>query len=168
MERFRNFLRIFDAFERAGVEYVLVGGVAVIFHGLPRPTEDVDIFIKMYPANVEKLRQALRSVYDDPHIDEITFEDLQTYPVIRYGTPEGFYIDIMARLGDVAEYDDLDIEMLDVSGTIIRVATPETLYKLKKDTVRPKDRQDAMFLRELIKIKQRKSKEKDTDGETSQ
>ena len=165
MERFRNFLRIFDAFEREGVEYVLVGGVAVIFHGLPRPTEDVDIFIKMNPANVEKLRQALRSVYDDPHIDEITFEDLQTYPVIRYVTPEGFYIDILARLGEMAEYDDLDIEMLDVSGTAIRVATPETLYRLKKDTVRPKDRQDAMFLRELIK--QRKSEEKDTDGETS-
>lgn len=166
MERFRNFLRIFDAFEREGVEYILVGGVAVIFQGLPRPTEDVDIFIKMEPGNVEKLRQALRSVYDDPHIDEITFEDLESYPVIRYGTPEGFYIDILARLGEVATYDDLDIEMLDVSGITIRVATPETLYRLKKDTVRPKDRQDAMFLRELIK--QRKSEKKDLDSKASQ
>jgi hypothetical protein len=39
-------------------------------------------------------------------------------------------------------------------GTKIRIGTPETLYKLKKNTVRDRDKIDAIFLEELIKAKQ--------------
>jgi len=59
MERFRNFMRIFEALERKDVEYALVGGVAVIFHGLPRATEDIDIFIRMDPINVTRFLREL-------------------------------------------------------------------------------------------------------------
>ena len=150
MEKFGDFLKIFEALDNNNVEYVLIGGVAVIFHGLPRATEDVDIFIKRDQANVERLRKALMSVYDDTSINEITLDDLERYPVIRYGTPEGFYIDILARLGEAFSFDDLEVETVEVQGVKVRVATPETLYRLKKNTVRPKDQQDALFLEKLI------------------
>ena len=166
MEKFQRFMKVFEALEEKNVEYVLVGGVAVIFQGLPRATEDVDIFIRMEQANVEKLRDALMSVYDDPCIAEITLSELECYPVIRYGTPEGFYIDILARLGEAVTFDDLDVEMVEVHGVKVRLATPETLYRLKKDTVRPKDQQDAVFLRKLIE--QRRLMKEDADSDTSQ
>jgi hypothetical protein len=150
VEKFRNFTRIFEALEVKSVEYILVGGVAVIFHGLPCATEVVDIFINMNRPNVTKLREALMSIYDDPYIDEISFEELERYPVIRYGTPEGFYIDILTRLGEAVTYHDLDVERLDVNGVTIRIASPKALYNLKKDSVRPKDQQDALFLKALI------------------
>jgi hypothetical protein len=150
MDRFRSFLKIFEALKAKRVEYVLVGGVAVILQGFPRATEDVDIFVKMEPENIKKLKEALMSVYDDAYIDEITFAELERYPVIRYGTPDGFYIDILGRLGEAVTYDDLEIESFEVEGVQIRVATPETLYRLKKDTVRPRDQQDALFLKQLI------------------
>ncbi|MDM8525545.1 hypothetical protein QUF80_19420 [Desulfococcaceae bacterium HSG8] len=38
-------------------------------------------------------------------MEEITFREISEYPVIRYGTPNGFYIDIMTRIGEVAVYD---------------------------------------------------------------
>ena len=144
-------MKVFQALEDKDVSYVLVGGVAVIFHGLPRATEDVDIFIKMEPGNIERLRAALMSVYNDPSITEISLAELQSYPVIRYGTPDGFYIDILSRLGQAVTFEDLDAETIEVvDGVKLQVATPETLYRLKKDTVRPKDRQDALFLEKLM------------------
>jgi predicted nucleotidyltransferase len=158
MERFRNFLKIFEALDDNNVEYVLVGGVAIIFQGLPRSTEDVDIFIRMDHANVEKLRKAFMSIYDDPCINEITFDELARYPVIRYGTPEGFYIDILAGLGEAFSFDDLEVETVEVQGVKVRVATPETLYRLKRHTLRPKDQQDALFLEKLIGRQRLKTK----------
>ncbi len=152
--QFDDFLKVLKAFEQHEVEYVLIGGVAVILHGLGRLTQDVDVFVKLTPENIAKLQAALRSLYNDEAIDEITLNELHDYPVIRYGTPGDFYIDIMARLGEVATYENLEAEPLEYNGIKIKLATPETLFKLKKDTLRDKDKVDAAFLEELIKTRQ--------------
>ena len=51
-------LRVLLAFEQVGLEYVLIGATAMGFHGLVRATEDVDLFIRATPRNVERLKQA--------------------------------------------------------------------------------------------------------------
>lgn len=150
MSQFNEYMRVLKAFEKQHVDYILVGGFAVILFGLQRLTRDIDIFVKMVPENIEKLRKALHALFEDPSIEEITLSDLEEYPVIRYGTPNGFCIDILARLGEVATFDDLEYEVVEIQGTQIKLATPEALYYLKKDTVRPEDKIDAMFLKELI------------------
>lgn len=150
MSQFNEYMRVLKAFEKQHVDYILVGGFAVILFGLQRLTRDIDIFVKMVPENIEKLRKALHALFEDPSIEEITLSDLEEYPVIRYGTPNGFCIDILARLGEVATFDDLEYEVVEIEGTQIKLATPEALYYLKKDTVRPEDKIDAMFLKELI------------------
>ena len=150
-DQFNKFLRVFDAFEKEKVDYVLVGGVAVILYGMQRLTRDIDIFVKMDSQNIARLRRALHSVFNDSSIEEITYDELQRFPVIRYGTPNGFCIDILSQLGDVATYDDLESGSIDFENIKIRIATPETLYRLKKDTVRPEDKLDAKFLEEIIK-----------------
>jgi hypothetical protein len=71
-----EFLDVIRAFERERVEYILVGGVAVNIHGIVRATEDIDFFVQPTDANVERIRAALRSLWDDPHIAEITSADL--------------------------------------------------------------------------------------------
>jgi hypothetical protein len=154
MSQFNEYLRVLEALEKENVDYILVGGFAVILFGMQRLTRDVDIFVKMTPENIEKLRKGLLSLFEDPSIEEITLADLEQYPVIRYGTPHGFFVDILGRLGEVPTFDDLEYKVMDIQGTQIKVATPETLYRLKKDTVRPEDKVDAMFLREIIKRRQ--------------
>ncbi len=97
---FGRFLDVVRAFERAQVEYVLVGGVAVNLHGIVRATEDIDFFVRADPANVERLRIALRSLWDDPEIEKIQAEDFGAYPTLRYGPPgDELVIDILTRLG---------------------------------------------------------------------
>jgi predicted nucleotidyltransferase len=153
MDHFQEFLKVLKAMDDEGVEYILIGGFAIILHGLPRFTMDMDFFIKMASENVHRLRKALYSLFSDSDIEEITFDELIKYPVIRYGTPNGFHIDIMAKLGETATYDDLKYEIMEIEGQKIRVATAETLLRLKENTIRPEDKGDAFFLRELLKRK---------------
>jgi hypothetical protein len=154
-DRFEQFISVLDALEKHQVEYILVGGVAVILHGIERLTRDIDIFVKMERSNIQRLRDALHSLYDDESIDEITLEELQVYSVIRFGVSDDFCIDIMARIGEVAVYEDLEFETIRHEDVNIRIATPEALYNLKKDTIRHKDRFDAAYLLDLVNTRQR-------------
>ena len=51
------------------------------------------------------------------------------------------------RLGERFGYDDLDIAMVDFEGERVPVATPRTLYEMKRDTPRALDKADAAVLR---------------------
>ena len=143
-------LRVLRAFEVEGLEYVLIGATAMGFHGLVRATEDVDLFIRATSDNVERLKRAFRAAYsDDPNVDEIRAEDLLgEYPAVRYYPPSGdLYFDVMTRLGEAANFETVAAEVKEVEGIRVSVASPAALYELKKDTVRPLDRQDAEALR---------------------
>ncbi|MFA5552884.1 MAG: nucleotidyl transferase AbiEii/AbiGii toxin family protein, partial [Trueperaceae bacterium] len=65
---------LWAALAAEGVEYALVGGLAMSVHGLPRFTEDIDIFVSLEKENVEHLKRALEAVFADPSIDGIAFE----------------------------------------------------------------------------------------------
>jgi len=147
MDRFQSFIDILKAFSEEKVDYILIGGVAVILHGFPRLTEDVDILMKIDTENLDKLKKALRKVFGDPSIDDITLRDLKEYAVIRYGTPGGFFIALIGRVGEAADYENIDSEEMSLENVKIKVATAEALYRLKKDSVRPKDQNDALFLK---------------------
>ena len=140
---------VFRALGEQRVEYAVFGAVALGLHGLARATADLDLFIKADPDNVERLKRALRSVLPDPSIDEISAEDLcGGYPAVRYLPPDGFGFDILTRLGTAFRYEDLEIEERNYEGVPVRMVTPRTLWRMKKDTVRPSDRFDAQVLAE--------------------
>ncbi len=139
---------LLDALNAENVEYVLFGGQAVNLHGILRFTDDIDLFISPASENVDRLRRALRKVWADPSIDEIRAEDLAgEYAVVRYGTPDDFYIDLVSRLGDAYAFADMEYEWIDRGGIRARLATPRMLYRMKKNTVRPLDRADAVDLK---------------------
>jgi hypothetical protein len=119
-------VRVLRAFEQAGLEYVLIGATAMGFHGLVRATEDIDLFIRATPDNVDRLRRALRSAYDgDPNVEDIRAEDLLgDYPAIHYYPPTGdLYFDILTRLGDAATFETVRAETKEIDGTRVSVAT---------------------------------------------
>jgi len=147
--------RILAAFEDEGVEYVLIGSIAMAAQGLIRATHDLDIFVSPTPDNVERLKRSLKSLYEqDPHVDQITADDLAgDYPAVEYTPPHGLYsLDILSRLGEALRYDTLDWQTVDLDGVSVRVATAAMLYRMKKDTVRPQDRLDAEALRQRFDL----------------
>ena len=141
---------VLSALERDGVEYVIFGAVALNLQGLARATEDLDIFVAPTEGNIQRLRTALMSVFDDSHIQEIRAEDLLgDYPAVQYVPPDGdFYIDILTRLGEAFGFEDLESERIDFDGLEVSVVTPAMLYRMKKGTVRPRDQGDAERLRQ--------------------
>ncbi|MDQ7825183.1 MAG: nucleotidyl transferase AbiEii/AbiGii toxin family protein [Candidatus Eremiobacteraeota bacterium] len=152
----QEFLKIAAALQKHDVEYVLVGAVAMALQGIVRATGDIDLFIRPDPVNVRRLKEALRSVFDDPEIEGITEQDLAgEYPVVRYGPPSCDYvIDILSRLGEALGFDDIVAEERSLEGVRVRVATPLTLYRMKRGTIRSQDRVDAELLREKFHIEE--------------
>lgn len=147
-------LKVVAAMNREGVEYITFGAVALWVHGIVRNTEDADFFVAPTIENIERLKRALRSVWDDPSIDEISGEELiSDYPAVRYGPPDtAFYMDFLTRLGEAFSYDTLEWQMAEIENVPIRVVTPAQLYRMKRDTVRPKDRNDAEALRQAFSL----------------
>lgn len=139
-----------DSLESEKVDYVLIGGFAVVLYGMPRMTQDVDLFVKPHKDNIKRLVSALHKVFHDESVREITLEELIKFPVIRFSSQDEFFIDIFIKIGEAFSFEDIESQILEVSGHRIRTATPETLYRLKKDTIRPSDRSDALFLKEWI------------------
>ncbi len=153
MNAFDGLAGLIQALNTEKVDYVLFGGQAVNLHGIPRFTEDIDLLVSPAAENVRRLRSALHKLWQDPAIDEIREEDLSgEYAVVRYGTPDGFCIDLASRIGEVFRFEEVESENLVIGDLRVRIATPRMLYRMKKDTLRPIDHADAADLKAKFRL----------------
>jgi len=68
------------------VEYLLIGGYAVGYHGYPRATADMDIWIAMNPSNSQRIVIVLKEFgFDLPELSPELF--LKEWQIIRMGVP---------------------------------------------------------------------------------
>jgi sugar phosphate isomerase/epimerase len=80
---FKEFLRLLD---EMGVKYVIVGGYAVGYHGYPRSTGDMDVWVESTEENAERVVRALKEFgFDVPELSPDLFLDPDR--VIRMGHP---------------------------------------------------------------------------------
>lgn len=78
---FKEFLRLLRAH---GVEYLLIGGWAVGYHGYPRATDDLDVWIAIAPANAARVVEVLKEFgFDVPGLSVDLF--LQEDQIVRMG-----------------------------------------------------------------------------------
>jgi len=91
---------IFAALAAAGVDYVTVGGFAVIAHGVVRATVDVDIVPSPEPSNALRMSEALVRLDAHPAGEPelaVTADLLARDANTRFISPAG-QIDVLARL----------------------------------------------------------------------
>jgi len=80
---FKEFLKLLNAHK---VEYLLIGGYAVGYHGYPRATADMDIWIAVNRANADRIVAALKEFgFDPPELSPELF--LKEWQIIRLGVP---------------------------------------------------------------------------------
>ena len=81
----RAMIRLLNVHE---VEYLLVGGHAVVFHGYPRMTRDADFYFRCSKENAGRLYAALREFWDGP-VPGIAVSDALAEPnlVVQFGRP---------------------------------------------------------------------------------
>ncbi len=94
-----EFIRLLS---RCRVRYVIVGGEAVIFHGYPRLTADIDFFYERTPNNAARLFKALERFWDKdiPGVKAAS-ELLKPGIIIQFGRPPN-RIDLLNQIDGVS------------------------------------------------------------------
>jgi predicted nucleotidyltransferase len=141
----------------AGVDFILVGGLAAVIQGAPVTTMDVDIVHSQSPENIARLLAFLKSVeavhrrFDDKLI-ELKEEDLSGKGHVLLTTGIGA-IDVLAVIEGGRSYEDLLEHTVDIDfrGHTLRVLDLKTLIELKKTSTDPKDKQRLLVLRETLR-----------------
>lgn len=62
------YLDLFKSLNDGDVRYVVVGGVAVVLHGVVRNTADVDLIVQLDPENIEKFNQCMVTLGYQPRL----------------------------------------------------------------------------------------------------
>jgi hypothetical protein len=129
------------------VEYLVVGGYAVAFHGYPRYTGDIDIWIAISKENAEKVMQVLKDFgFGSLAISEEDF--LKQDLVIQLGY-EPIRIDILTSLTALSFAECYDCAVLaNLDDLLVKFINLENLKKNKLATGRQKDLGDVENLPE--------------------
>jgi hypothetical protein len=141
---FKEFLRLLRVH---GVEYLLVGGWAVIYHGYPRTTDDLDIWIAVSPENAKRIVDVLKEFgFDLPELKETLF--LNEDQIVRLGR-EPVRIEIMTSASGV-EFIDCHRERLETAldSEPVSMINLKRLRLNKKASGRLKDLSDLEHLPE--------------------
>lgn len=140
--------RICQALNDAGARYLLIGGFAVIARGGARTTKDIDLLIDPSPENVARVKQALR-VLEDKAVDDVAEGDVARYSVVRVA--DEVVVDLMASACGI-DYETAapGAQALTIGGVAVPVPSLETLIRTK-NTTRPSDTADRMYLIELLR-----------------
>jgi hypothetical protein len=133
---------------REGVRYLLIGGFAVILHGLVRTTKDIDLLLDPSEDNIRKLKRAL-GVLPDRAVDLIADDEVQKHRVVRVA--DEIVVDLMAEACGItyAEAVAEGIEHRRLGDVEIPIPKRDVLIRTK-NTLRDSDRSDVGFLRRQI------------------
>jgi hypothetical protein len=147
MEAQKDFKYLFELFNTHKVKYMIVGGYALAYHGVPRYTGDIDIYVKPDSQNAESIMKAL----DEFGFGSVglTIEDFENQnKVIQLGVPP-VRIDIITSVSGVSwkdaflscvdgKYGDVPVKYIGLDELIIN----------KRTTGRKKDLSDLEALGE--------------------
>ncbi len=140
--------RLIRALNEAGVDYLLIGGYALLAHGYQRATVDIDVLLPPLRDTGERVKRALlvlpdRSVRD---LDPAWFEQSETIRVA-----DEFVVDLMFNAGGET-YESLRAHevTLDLGGVPVRTVDLAGLLKTKAASGRPKDVADRLVLERAL------------------
>lgn len=156
--------RIFSALEASGTRYLVVGGVAVVLHGHPRFTADLDLVISLDPANLSRGLRALEGLGYRPRapvaLDEFLDPEVRRTWIEEKGmTVLGLWSpDVPATEVDVFASEPFAFEAAyaralhaDLGTTTVPVASLADLIELKRRAGRAQDLEDVRALEAIAR-----------------
>jgi hypothetical protein len=145
-------LRLLDmlrALTGAGVDFVVVGGVAVVLQASPRVTADLDISPAPNRENLQRLGEVLRALRarlrgideDVPFVPDS--RALAQLAMVTLVTDAG-NLDLLMHPDGPTGYAGLRrrADRMDIDGVVVRVASVEDLMAMKRTAGRPQDEAD--------------------------
>jgi predicted nucleotidyltransferase len=153
---------ILRALNARGVDYVLIGGFAVIAHGHLRATADVDVLPNPAVENMAPLAAALADLGAelagvDAHLRgiELSAETLANGANFTLTTRLGD-LDVMQEVPGAVAYERLagDSVATELDGVPVRVVSLDDLIALKRAADRGRDRDDLVALTEIARMRE--------------
>ena len=141
-EDFKEFLKLLDAKK---VEYLLIGGYAVGYHGYVRATADMDVWIAAKPDNASRVISALREFGFDV---SILSEELLLTPdnILRMGVPP-FRLEVLNSISGVSFEECFAERVVDIIDDVeVPIISLRHLKANKKASGRLKDLTDLEHL----------------------
>ena len=151
-----SFGRIFEIFDRHGVEYIVVGGVAAVLQGAPLATFDIDTLIKVDAANAARLLAALDELEarDREQARPLapTVDDILAGGHLLLATNAG-PLDVLGFIGKGRRYEDLrpSAPTLVIGTLTVPVLALATLIEEKKALGRAKDQAVISLLETVLR-----------------
>jgi hypothetical protein len=144
----------------AGVDFVIIGAIAVIMHGYPRLTRDLDIAFAYDRQNLEALGRVLvdlearlRGVGTEVPFtpDERTLRGIE---LLTLETPAGWF-DVHRLPQGVSSYESLrrNAERVPLEDFTVLVASPDDLIAMKEAAGRPEDHADIAALEAIKRLR---------------
>lgn len=158
--------RLVEVFDRHGVEYLIVGGVAARAYGASRATKDFDCLVRRARENLDRLAAAMRELNARLRVEGLSDAEAAQLPmqidavalnaieISTWRTDAGdldVLVDIPGRDGRRRHYEDLadNAHALEYEGMAVRVAGLADIIASKEWANRPKDREALPELYEL-------------------
>lgn len=131
-----------------GVEYLVVGAVALAHHGIPRYTGDLDILVSNSPENARRIESALRSFgFGEMELTARVFVD--SYQVVQLGTAPN-RIDLLTSITGVSFSEAWAGRVAgEIGGSKVNFIGRADLIRNKNATGRTQDRADVEALEAL-------------------
>jgi hypothetical protein len=144
--------RVVAALNAAGVEYVIIGGLAVGAHGVVRATRDLDIVAAPDQRNMDGLARCLRALGGEHPIQGPLTGAVLGRPVsFKVRTKHG-EVQVVNRMRGVPSFDELrrdEIRVEIAADAVAPVCSLAHLRAMKRAADRPRDRVDLAELDEL-------------------
>ena len=146
-------ISLLAAFAAAGIEYAVVGGMAVIRHGYVRATHDLDVFIRPTEENARAVFAALLSM-------GVPLEGLEAADLLndtenlRFGPAED-HIDILCSIGEMG-FDQVWRNRVEavVQGVPVPFISKADLIESKRQVGRLRDLADVEELEQLPDVEE--------------
>ena len=148
MDVVSDFQDMLEALQRHNVRYLIVGGLAFIYHAKPRFTKDMDIWVDPDEANIAHANAALTE-FGSPYL----LDAGKTDQILQLGLPPN-RIDLMQSVGklvfaevwerrETAEYGTVTANWIDI----------ESLLEIKASIQDARHQSDADYLRKVLEFR---------------
>ncbi|OIO03439.1 MAG: hypothetical protein AUJ51_04205 [Elusimicrobia bacterium CG1_02_56_21] len=159
-----DYLGIFSELNKSKISYVVVGGIAVNLHGIPRMTYDVDLLLDLSDKNLAKFLKLARKWGFKPRApvgimelaqkekreDWIKNKHMKAFCLVN---PDWAISEIDILIDSPVDYGKAakNAKRIKLKNTPIQLIALDDLIEMKKNTGRKQDEADIRYLRGVLK-----------------
>ena len=157
---------LFRTLNAAGIQYVVVGGVATVLHGHARLTADIDLILDLEEEAVRRTVRALTAYglrprvpanaeeFADARIGRGWIQD-KGMQVFSFFKPDNPLLSVDVFVDHPIEFEGLYERSVicSIDSCPVRIASIPDLIQLKRLANRPQDREDIARLEEILRLK---------------